>query len=115
MAESGVGCKKREPRSAVLCTRGENHRGPHAFADRVTWTDEEAQQVLALLVAQYGGIVSWVPEQSPGRYKCKRCGTAGAVRPCVLCKHDLCQKCLFIETCPKGEMGQHALPVERPT
>lgn len=114
MADSGAGCIKREPKSAVRCTKGENHKGPHGFGSQITWTDEDAQQILAILAAGYGGIVSWPPGDGRKR-PCGRCKKEDRQRECSCCGQHLCFACIGIANCAHSHSGQHALPVERPT
>jgi hypothetical protein len=108
-------CPKRHPIDALRCTKGLDHKGGHAFADRVQWTDDEARQTLAILAGAYGGVISW-PEEGTGarRLPCGRCKKSEYLRECVRCGVKYCHACLFVENCPHSQTGQHALPVERP-
>lgn len=105
-------CFKRHPGTAVKCTEGPGHKGPHRFGDRLIWTDEEAQQSLALLAAGYGGVVSWPPVDRKRR--CYGCKKEEMLRRCSCCEADLCHACLYKETCAHSTDNRHALPVERP-
>jgi len=104
-------CIKRHPIHTVKCLKAPDHKGAHVHAN-VTWTDQEAQQILAILTAAYGGIVSWPPEDR--RRDCGICHVPSIVRRCSCCERDLCHMCLYKENCPHSTDNHHALPVERP-